>query len=189
MIARFFACRLLALVGLTVLASMAPLTMPRAAHADTPEVELSLSSSTVVPGGTVTVTEKLNNVNAFTILGPAARLFSSPHALPSYTTLSGCTGAASCTTIVDGGGHPVGYQATLAEAISGFGSATVTFSLTISAAAPGGQETIRGQLFGLNYASEIMDGPVLTIDAKSDVASTWPVRRASASSSRRSTSR
>lgn len=169
MVARFFACRLLAVAGLTALTAMVPVTTPAAAHADTPEVELTLSSSTVTPGGTLTVTEKLNNVNAFSVLNPAARLFSAPNALPGYATLTGCTGAASCTTITNGSGQPIGYQATLAEAMAGFSSATVTFSLTISASALGGQQTMRGQLFGSNYASEIMDGPVLTIDAKSDV--------------------
>jgi uncharacterized repeat protein (TIGR01451 family) len=169
-VARFFACRLLAIAAFTALTAMVPWTAPTAVQADTAEVELTLSSPTVAPGGTLTVTAKLHNVNPFTVLNPAARLFSAPDALPGYATLNGCTGAASCTTITDGASRPIGYQATLAQAMAGFSTATVTFSLTISATAPGGQQTLRGQLFGSNYASEIMDGPVLTIDAKSDVA-------------------
>jgi hypothetical protein len=138
------------------------------AQAEIPEVELSSSVSTVSPNGNVTVTEKVTNVNAFTVLQPKARLFSAPTVLTSYTSLVGCTGG-TCST-VPGVNGPIGYQVALPEALDGNASATVTITLKISAATPDLTETLRGQLVGSNYGSEPVDGPTLTVDANADGA-------------------
>lgn len=144
------------------------LTAP--AQAEVPEVEVTSSVTTARPGENVTVTVKLTNIHGFSILQPRARLFSTPRALADYATLVSCTGAASCTAVNDGNGNPIGYQGALAEALGGFQSATVTFTLAIKPDAIGGTETLQGQLFGLNYATPPVNGPQLTVHTESDLS-------------------
>jgi uncharacterized repeat protein (TIGR01451 family) len=117
----------------------------------------------------VTVTVTLTNVHGFTILQPYARILSKPGVLPSYTTLQSCTGAiGACTTFGDSSG-PIGYQAPVGS-LSGYASTTVGFTLKISPSPPAGGQTIQGQLFGSNYATNPVDGPTLTILTQADVA-------------------
>jgi Domain of unknown function DUF11 len=170
MIMKFAVRRMSTLIGLAALAAALLPAGSGTALADPPEVQTSLSSPTVVPGGSVTVTETVTNVHGFTILNPEVLLFTSPTALPSYTTLTGCGGATGpCTTVTDGGGHPIGYEAPTGS-IGGFGSETVTFTLAIAADAVGGPQTIQGELSASNYGTPVVDGPVLTINTKADVA-------------------
>ncbi|ANZ42275.1 hypothetical protein BBK82_46475 [Lentzea guizhouensis] len=133
-----------------------------------PEVELTSSAAVVRPGEQFTVTVKLTNINGFTILQPTARLFSAPRAIAEYTTLVGCTGAAGCTTLTGPSG-PTGYRAALAEALGGFQSATVTFTLAVKQDAVGGTGTLQAQLFGTNYATFPVDGPQLTVHTEADL--------------------
>jgi hypothetical protein len=63
---------------------------------------------------------------------------------------------------------PIGYQSVLSEPLDGHVTSTVTFTLKISAAAPDLQETLQGKLFGSNYATGLVDGPTLTVDASAD---------------------
>lgn len=166
---RFPLRRTITVAGLTVLTAAASAVAATSAQAS-PEVELSVSTSTVHPGDTVTVTETVTNNNGFTVLQPTARLFSTPDVLTSYTALVSCTGAASCTT-VDNGGGPIGYQAVLSDALAPLGgSATVGFTFQISPGAPDLVETLQGQLSGSNYASALVDGPMLTVEASADAA-------------------
>jgi hypothetical protein len=159
--------RAIAVAGLALATGATSIVVATPTQADTLEVQLSLSQSTVYPGGTVTVTETITNVNDFTILNPSARLFSAPGALGSYASLVSCTGAGTCSTVSNASG-PIGYQSVLPEALDGHVTTTVTFTLNISAAAPDLQETLRGQLFGSNYATGLVDGPTLTVDASAD---------------------
>lgn len=167
--------RAIAAAGIVLLTAGATAIAALPAQAAAPEVQLSVSSSTVHPGDTVTVTETVTNVNPFTVLHPAARLFSKPDTLTSYTSLVSCSGpgGTTCSTVNDGSG-PIGYQAVLPDALDQNGlpgdSATVTFTLRISADAPDLAETLRGQLLGSNYGSDVIDGPTLTVDANADAA-------------------
>ncbi|MEV6237216.1 hypothetical protein [Lentzea sp. NPDC051838] len=140
------------------------------AQAEEPEVEVTSSVTTARPGESVTVTVKLTNIHGFSVLQPRARLFSTPRALADYATLVSCTGAASCTAVNDGNGNPIGYQGALAEALGGFQTATVTFTLALKTDAVGGVETLRGELFGSNYATPLIDGPQLTVHTESDLS-------------------
>jgi uncharacterized repeat protein (TIGR01451 family) len=133
-----------------------------------PEVELTSSAAVVRPGEQFTVTVTLTNVHGFSILQPTARLVSTPRALAEYTTLVGCTGAASCTTLTGPDG-PAGYRAALAEALGGYRSATVTFTLAVKQDAVGGAATLQAQLVGGNYASVPVDGPQLTVHTEADL--------------------
>jgi hypothetical protein len=91
----------------------------------------AIMTAAVEPGQTVHVDVTLNNVNGFTILGPAALLLSGPADLMAFTTLAGCDAAGGCTTGSFGSG-PIGYKGILPEAISGGESATVGFDITFS---------------------------------------------------------
>ncbi|MEV6981265.1 hypothetical protein AB0M95_08395 [Sphaerisporangium sp. NPDC051017] len=159
----------LAVVALAVATLMSPV-LAAPASADPPEVAVSLSSSQVNAGDAVTVTVTVTNIHSFTVLNATARVYSAPAALPSYATLTGCAGAAgACTTVTDGGGTPIGFQAPVG-ALSGGASATVAFTLATAQGADPGAQTLQGELRGSNYATEIVPGPVLTIVSEADAA-------------------
>ena len=157
---------------LAVLAAGGVVATGAPAGAATPEVALSVAPATAQPGDTVTVTETVSNVNGFSILQPVANLFSSPDAITGYATLTNCDAGAggSCGTITDGSGNPVGYQAVFGQALSGYTSATATFTLTLNANDNSAVETLEGQLSGANYGTGVVAGPTLTINAKADIA-------------------
>ncbi|WP_214412365.1 DUF11 domain-containing protein [Sphaerisporangium fuscum] len=158
----------LALVALAAAMVMSPL-LAAPASADPPEVALSLSSSQVTVGDSVTVTATVTNVHGFTVLGATARIFTIPAALPSYATLTGCTGATGpCGTVSDAGG-PIGFQAPVG-ALAGGASATVAFTLSIAQNAQPGDQTFQGELRGSNYGSVTVAGPVLTVVGQADAA-------------------
>ncbi|HVV20224.1 MAG TPA: hypothetical protein VHF06_12365 [Pseudonocardiaceae bacterium] len=154
------------------LVALAATGLAVSASADTPEVTLSVAPSTAQPGDQVTVTETVTNINGFTILGPTARLFSSPDALPGYATLTGCDAGpgGSCGAVTDGDGNPIGYQAVFGSALGGNSSFTATFTLTLNANDDSAVETLEGQLSGVNYGTGLVSGPTLTINAKADIA-------------------
>jgi hypothetical protein len=155
--------RIIALAGF-VLLTMGTMTVAAVPAQAGTELQLKLSSLTVHPGDTVTVTQTMTNVGNFTILNPSARLFSSPNPITSYTSPVSCTGAASCNAL-NGPHGPVGYQAVLSEALAAGASATVTFTIQVSPNAPDLIVTMHGQLLGSNYAMDNVAGPMLTVDA------------------------
>lgn len=142
------------------------------ASADPVEVEATVSPTEVQPGDTFTVTETVHNLFSFSILNPTLRLFSTPTTLPSYVDLVGCSGAgATCTTVNDvNTGAPIGFQAILPEAMSGFTSATVVFTFRVKSDAVGAVHTLQGQLHGRNYAIFPVNVGTLTVITEADVA-------------------
>jgi hypothetical protein len=155
-------------VGLAFLTAASSVIIATPAQADPAEAELSASVSTVSPNGNVTVTEKVTNVNDFTVLQPKVQFFSTPTTLGSYTSLVGCTGG-TCSTI-SGPTGPIGYQVALPEALDMHTSATVTLTFKVLATAPDLHETLQGALSGSNYGSARVNGPALTVDANADGA-------------------
>lgn len=138
------------------------------AGASVSEVQISVSPTTVEPGATVHVDVTLNNVNGFSILGPAALVLSGPSDLTSFTALVGCDAGGGCATGSFGGGRS-GYKGVLPDAIAGGGSARVGFDIRVSPDAHSGTYILKGQLVGSNYASEVVDGPGLVVLAPADV--------------------
>ncbi|MEO3814556.1 hypothetical protein ABGB17_36630 [Sphaerisporangium sp. B11E5] len=162
--------RPLALITATLALTVSLLPATPAA-ADPPEVVLSVSPSVAYPGDTIDVTMTVTNIHGFTVLHANARLFGSDPRITSYTTLLGCSGAtAPCGTVSDGLG-PIGYTAPVG-ALSGGASATVVLTLALNTDAPAGVHTLRGDLSGSNYASEIVSGPDLTVITEADAAVT-----------------
>ncbi|GGL00303.1 hypothetical protein Sme01_37060 [Sphaerisporangium melleum] len=158
----------LALVITAVATVLSPL-LAAPASAEEPEVAIGLSATQVNPGDSLTVSVTVTNVHAFTVLSATARLFGSPGPLTSYAQLTGCGGAIGSCGTIPGPDGPIGVQASLGS-LAGGASATATFTLQIAPDAPGGEQTFQAQLGGANYASEIVDGPVLTIVDRADAA-------------------
>jgi hypothetical protein len=131
-----------------------------------PISQLSISPATAAPGDIVTVTQTVTNNLAATLLQPVARLLSGPDELPLYASLESCSGALSCSVLNNASGQPIGYQAVLPAALGALGgSSVVTYQLKILDGVPDLQETLQGQLLGLNFLSAIIDGLLLIVDA------------------------
>jgi hypothetical protein len=118
----------------------------------------------------VTVTQTLTNAGLRPLLQPAGRLFSKPAGLISYAQLIGCDPPAVCSMISNAG--VIGYQGLPANPISPrLGTSVLTYRFKILPEAPDLEETLQGQLLGLDFLSDILDGPThLVIDANSDAA-------------------
>lgn len=156
---------------LLVVAVVTALCAAMPAYAEPVEVEATVSSAEVQPGDVITVTETVHNIHQFSILNPTIRVLSSPANLTSYTEMLSCAGpgVASCATL-DGPDGPIGYQAILAGAMSGFESQTATFTLRVKPDAVGAVHTLQGQLFGRNYGIFPVDVATLTVIDKADSA-------------------
>lgn len=131
-----------------------------------PVSQLSVSPATAHPGDVVTVTQTVTNNLAASLLQPVARLLSGPDEVPLYASLQSCTGAVSCSVLNNAGGQPIGFEAVLPSALAALGgSSVVTYQLKILDGVPDLQETLQGQLLGLNFLSAIIDGILLSVDA------------------------
>lgn len=158
--------RAVAVVGLVALTAGGAAITAAPAQALDPISQLSVSPSTAHPGDLVTVTQTVTNNLSSVLLQPAARLVSSPSQLTSYTTLVGCSGAVSCSVVQNGSGQPIGYEAVLPGVLGALGgSSVVTYTLQVLPDAPDLTQTLQGQLLGLNFLSDLIDGATLIIDA------------------------
>ena len=163
--------RAAALVGLVALTAGTTALAAAPAYAELPASQLGVSPTTVHPGDTVTITQTVTNNLVSTLLSPAAQLVSTPNDLTSYTSLVGCSGAASCGVLNNGSGQPIGYQAILPSSLNPLGgNAVVSWTLKILDTAPDMTETLQGRLLGLNFLSDLLSGPLLIVDANADVA-------------------
>jgi hypothetical protein len=145
------------------------------ARAVVPASQLSVSSSTVHPGDTVTITQTVTNILGIPLSSPVAQLLSTPGGLTSFTSLVSCSGALSCGIVNNGSGQPIGYQAILPNSLNPLNSlgdnAVIIWTLKILPTAPDLQETLQGRLLGnLDFVSDLLNGPTLIVDANADVA-------------------
>ena len=163
--------RAVALVGLVALTAGTTALVAAPAQADVPASQLSVSPTTVHPGDTVTITQTVTNNLVSTLLSPVTQLVSAPNDLTSFTSLVGCSGAASCGVLNNGGGQPIGYQAILPSSLNPLGgNAVVSWTLKILDTAPDLTATMQGRLAGLSFLSDLLNGPLLIVDANADVA-------------------
>lgn len=162
--------------ALVALAAAGLVAVGTPAAADQSAVTVSVSSPTVVPGDTVTVTETVTNVIGSSILQPTAELLSTPDPLTGFTTLTDCAAGpgGTCDTVTDADGNPIGYRAVFGSALDGGASATATFTLTVDPDADSANgtatETLVGDLVATNFGSGPVPGPTLTVDARADLA-------------------
>lgn len=163
-----FRIRHLGVVAALVALAATGLAVPAAADTATVGVALTVSPTTVTVGNSVTITETITNPNGFSILQPRVNVLSTPSTLSNISTLTSCNPGpnGSCTTT--GGG----YQAILGAAISGNSSVTVSFTINVDPSAPGGVQTLEGQLVATNFATGLVPGPTLTIVSLADLGVT-----------------
>jgi uncharacterized repeat protein (TIGR01451 family) len=130
---------------------------PSIANAAGESSALTVSSSSVARGGTLTVTEQLTNTQSFTVTGAKAALYGKESALPDAVDVVSCTGTTAPCGVL--GGSIRGGVGDLA----GGATATVVFTLQVKDTAPAGALTLQSQFVGDNYAFETLDGPAVTI--------------------------
>lgn len=127
------------------------------AEAAPPSSEISVSTTSVAPGQTFTITQTLNNDRDFDIIGAKAGLYAQePASLPSLIDIVSCPEAYACDTLgssVRGGFHEVKAGE----------SVTLHWTFRVKDDAPAGTIQLQHQFIGENYAFEILDGPSLTI--------------------------
>lgn len=130
---------------------------PSIANAAGESSSLTVSTTSVARGDTLTVTEQLTNTQTFTVTGAKAGLYGKESVLPDAVDVVSCTGTiAPCGVLGDSIRGGVGDLAAGA-------SATVVFTLQVKDTAPAGALTLQSQLLGDNYSFDTPDGPVLTI--------------------------
>jgi hypothetical protein len=114
----------------------------------------------------VTVTQTVTNNLASVLQQPVARLVSGPDEVPLWASLQSCSGAVTCSVLNNGSGQPIGFQAVLSNALAALGgSSVITYQLKILDGVPDLQETLQGQLVGLDFVSAVLNALLLTIDA------------------------
>ena len=145
------------------------MTGAQLAAAAPPSSAIEVSTTSVAPGQTFTVTQTLSNDRDFTILGSKAGMYAKePASLPGLVDLVGCAGAVACDQLGSS------YRSGLGDIPPGE-SRSVTWTFKVKDDAPAGTITLQHQFIGENYAFEIFDGPALTIEqgaTNADVAVT-----------------
>jgi len=163
-----FRIRHLGVVAALVALAATGLAVPAAADTATVGVALTVSPTTVTVGDSVTVTETITNSNGFSILQPTVHVLTTPSTLTNISTLTSCNPGPNGSCATSGGG----YEAILGAAISGNSSVTVSFTIKVNPSAPGGVQTLEGQLTATNFATDPVPGPTLTINALADLGVT-----------------
>ncbi|MEV0803421.1 DUF11 domain-containing protein [Kribbella sp. NPDC050281] len=148
----FRAALVTALVGAGLVAGT------QVAAAAPPSSVIEVSTTSVAPGQTFTVTQTLSNDRDFSILGSKAGMYAKePASLPGLVDLVGCAGAVACDQLGSS------YRSGLGDIPPGE-SRSVTWTFKVKDDAPAGTITLQHQFIGENYAFEIFDGPALTIE-------------------------
>jgi uncharacterized repeat protein (TIGR01451 family) len=155
---------------ITILSSVAALAtaflaMAPAAQAATPSSSVEVSSTTVLPGQTFTVTETVHNNEDFTVTFAKAAIYGSPTAITDVVDVVSCTGVTDLGCFQAGSS----YRAPFGDLAAG-GTKTATFTLRVKDTAAPGQFTLQHQFVGDNYSFDTFDGPVITIGRPSDIA-------------------
>jgi hypothetical protein len=153
----------------TILSSVAALAtafiaMAPAAEAAPPPSSVEVSTTTVLPGQTFTVTETLYNELDFAVEGGKGAISARPTPLTDLSDLVTCVDTTADCYTYDGS-----YRAPVGNVEPG-GTKTVTFTLRVKETAAPGQFTLRHQFVGDNYAFESTDGPVITIGQSTTAA-------------------
>lgn len=142
----------------TALLGAGLLTGTQVALAAPPSSAIEVSTTSVAPGETFTVTQTLSNDRDFTILGAKAGMYAKePASLPGLVDLVACPGAVACDQLGSS------YRSGFGDVPAGE-SRTVTWTFRVKDDAPAGTITVQHQFIGENFAFEILDGPALTIE-------------------------
>ena len=147
----------------TILSSVAALAtafiaLAPAAQADTPTSAVDVSTTTVVPGQTFTVTQTIHNDRDFTVTFAKAAIYGNPTAITDVVDVVSCTNTTSVGCFQAGSS----YRAAFGDLEAG-GTRTTVWTLKVKDTATPGQFTLQHQFVGDNYAFDILDGPVITV--------------------------
>jgi hypothetical protein len=145
-----------------VMAGAVIVAVPGGAGAAPPDPSaITVSATTVQPGGTFTVTQEVHNPNGFAIAGARPTLLG----LADVADIVSCDGSVySCNVYLDS------FRSYLGDLAAG-ATRTVTWTLKVRDTAAPGTVQLRHQLDGEDYAFAPVNGPVLTIaQPKADIA-------------------
>jgi uncharacterized repeat protein (TIGR01451 family) len=147
----------------TILSSVAALAtaflaMAPAAQADVPSSSVEVSTTTVLPGQTFTISETVHNDRDFTISFAKAALYGTPTAITDIVDVVSCTNTTAVGCFQAGSS----YRAAFGDLEAG-GTKTTLWTLRVKDTAAPGPFTLQHQFVGDNYSFDTYDGPVITI--------------------------
>lgn len=154
----------------TILSSVAALAtafiaLAPAAQAETPTSAVDVSTTTVVPGQTFTVTQTIHNDRDFTVTFAKGAIYGNPTAITDVVDVVSCTNTTAVGCFQAGSS----YRAAFGDLEAG-GTRTTVWTLKVKDTAAPGQFTLQHQFVGDNYAFDILDGPVMTVGSPSTQA-------------------
>jgi uncharacterized repeat protein (TIGR01451 family) len=147
----------------TILSSVAALAtaflaMAPAAQADVPSSSVEVSTTTVLPGQTFTISETVHNDRDFTISFAKAALYGTPTAITDIVDVVSCTNTTAVGCFQAGSS----YRAAFGDLEAG-GTKTTLWTLRVKDTAAPGPFTLQHQFVGDNYSFDTYDGPVITV--------------------------
>lgn len=148
---------------ITILSSVAALAtafiaMAPAAQAETPTSAVEVSTTTVVPGQTFTLTQTIHNDRDFTVTFAKGAIYGTPTAITDVVDVVSCTNTTAVGCFQAGSS----YRAAFGDLEAG-GTKTTVWTLKVKDTATPGQFTLQHQFVGDNYSFETLDGPVMTV--------------------------
>ena len=154
----------------TILSSVAALAtafiaLAPAAQAETPTSAVDVSTTSVVPGQTFTVTQTIHNDRDFTVTFAKGAIYGTPTAIVDVVDVVSCTNTTAVGCFQAGSS----YRAAFGDLEAG-GTRTTVWTLRVKDTAAPGQFTLQHQFVGDNYAFDILDGPVITVGSPATFA-------------------
>ncbi|MEU0791495.1 DUF11 domain-containing protein [Amycolatopsis sp. NPDC005961] len=137
----------------TAFVAMAP-----AAQAETPTSAVEVSTTTVVPGQTFTLTQTIHNDRDFTVTFAKGAIYGTPTPIVDVVDVVSCTNTTAVGCFQAGGS----YRAAFGDLEAG-GTKTTVWTLRVKDTATPGQFTLQHQFVGDNYSFDTYDGPVMTV--------------------------
>ncbi|WP_372669451.1 DUF11 domain-containing protein [Amycolatopsis kentuckyensis] len=134
------------------------IAMAPAAQAETPTSAVEVSTTTVVPGQTFTLTQTIHNDRDFTVTFAKGAIYGTPTAIVDVVDVVSCTNTTAVGCFQAGSS----YRAAFGDLEAG-GTKTTVWTLKVKDAATPGQFTLQHQFVGDNYSFDILDGPVITV--------------------------
>nr|WP_225955814.1 DUF11 domain-containing protein [Amycolatopsis lexingtonensis] len=129
-----------------------------AAQAADPSSAVTVSTTSVVPGQTFTVTQTIHNDRDFTVTFAKGAIYGNPTAITDVVDVVSCTNTTAVGCFQAGSS----YRAAFGDLEAG-GTRTTVWTLRVKDTAAPGQFTLQHQFVGDNYAFDILDGPVMTV--------------------------
>ncbi|MCR6487582.1 DUF11 domain-containing protein [Amycolatopsis sp. OK19-0408] len=141
------------------------LALAPAAQAETPSSAVEVSTSTVLPGQTFTISQTIHNDRDFTVTFAKGAIYGTPTAIVDVVDVVSCTNTTAVGCFQAGSS----YRAAFGDLEAG-GTKTTVWTLRVKDTAAPGSFTLQHQFVGDNYAFDTLDGPVITVGNPSNIA-------------------